>query len=402
MTHQPHYTLPYKTLIDLLLADEQDRLRRLMEHLLNTLMLEERQAYLQAEPYQRIPNRHDYANGFKPKTLKTQLGPLELKVPQVRKGPFYPSVLTKGMRSERALWITLAEMYVYGMSSRKVAAMVEKTMGLEVSATTVSRAAQTLDEVLQAWRERSLGDQACPYLYLDAHYEHVRLDGQVRDMAVLVAVGVCADGHRRVLGTEVALGEQEVHWRQFLQRLVKRGLRGVQLIISDDHAGLRAARQAVFGGTPWQRCQFHLQQNAQAYVPRKDMQAEVAERIREIFNAPSRAMAEQQLKALVNKMAARAPRLATWLEKNLPEGFTVFAFPKHHWRKLRTSNVVERLNREIRRRGRVVSIFPNEGACLRLISAVLMEQDEAWATGRLYLRFEGTARGATALSGSKP
>jgi len=395
MAHQRNYTLPAK-LLESLWVQEPDILRQLLEHLLNTLMLAEREEYLQAAPYQRTPKRRDYANGFKPKTLKTRLGPLALRVPQVRKGPFYPSVLTKGLRSERALWLAMAEMYVSGVSTRKVAALVEDVMGLEVSSTTVSRAAQDLDETLQAWRERPLGEQAYPYLYLDAHYEHVRVSGQVRDAAVLVAVGVSADGRRRVLGVEVALSEQEVHWRQFLQHLVARGLRGVQLVISDDHAGLRAARQAVFGGIPWQRCQFHLQQNAQAYVPRKAMQAEVAGRIREIFHAPNRAQAEQQLKALVAEMEAQAPRLAAWLEKNLPEGFTVFAFPKHHQRKLRTTNVVERLNRELRRRARVVSIFPNEAACLRLMSAVPMEQDEAWATtGRLYLRFEGGAEKTT-------
>ena len=389
MAHHTHYTLP-KTLLEVLLTEDQDVLRLLMERLLNLLMLAERQAYLQAEPYQRTPERRDQANGFKPKTLKTRLGPLALRVPQVRKGPFYPSVLTKGLRSERAVWIALAEMYVHGVSTRKVATLVEDVLGLEVSSSTVSRAAQELDETLQAWRERPLGEQACRYLYLDAHYESVRVDGQIRDVAVLVAVGVCADGHRRVLGVDVALSEQEVHWRQFLQHLLQRGLRGVELIISDDHAGLRAARQAVFGGLPWQRCQFHLQQNAQAYVPRKEMQGEAAARIREIFNAPNRAQAEQQLKALVAEMAKRAPRLAQWLEENLPEGFTVFAFPEPHRRKLRTNNITERLTREMRRRARVVSIFPNEAACLRLMSAVLMEQDEAWATGRLYLRFEKT------------
>jgi transposase-like protein len=390
MAHQPYFTLPDALLAEIL-DGAQDGLRAMLEALLNALMLAERQEYLQAAPYQRTPQRRDQANGFKPKTLKTRLGPLQLRVPQVRKGPFYPSVLTKGMRSERALWTVLAEMYVHGVSTRKVATLVEEALGLEVSSATVSRAAQALDETLQAWRERPLGEQACPYLYLDAHYEPVRVKGQIREVALLVAVGVCADGHRRVLGVTTALGEQEVHWRQFLQSLVARGLRGVQLIISDDHAGLRAARRAVFGGIPWQRCQFHLQRNAQAYVPRKEMQKEVARRIREIFHAPNRAQAEQMLKELVMEMQERAPRLAAWLEANLPEGFTVFAFPESHRRKLRTSNLIERLNREVNRRARVVSIFPNEAAYLRLASAVLMEQDEAWATGRLYLRFERQA-----------
>ncbi len=293
------------------------------------------------------------------------------------------------------MMLALAEMYVLGVATRKVAALVEKILGVKISSTAVSQAAQALDETLQAWRERSLSAQATPYLYLDAHYEHVRVSGQVRDMAVLKAVGVRKDGKRTVLGVSVALDEQEVHWRTFLQSLVQRRLRGVELIISDDHAGLRAARQAVFGGIPWQRCQFHLQQNAQAYVPRKAMQAEVTERIREIFNAPNRGSAEQLLKAFVEDYAEKAPQLAKWAEANLPEGFTVFAFPKNHQRRLRTSNVVERLHRETRRRTRVVGIFPNEASCLRLVSAVLMEQSEAWETGRAYLRFEGkTARPA--------
>jgi len=387
MTHPSHFTLP-EGFLEALIQEGLDALPYLFQRLLNAVMLAERQAYLQAAPYQRTPKRQDYANGFKPKTLKTRLGPITVQVPQVRKGKFYPSVLTKGLRSERALWLVLAEMYVFGLSTRKVSALVEKTLGVQISSTSVSKAARELDEVLQAWRERPLGESAYPYLYLDAHYEYVRIAGRVRDVAVLKAVGVREDGKRTILGISVALSEQEVHWRTFLQSLMQRGLRGVRLIISDDHAGLRAARQAVFGGTPWQRCQFHLQQNAQAYVPRKDIQAEVARRIREIFNAPHRAAAEQGLKQMVADYQDKAPRLATWLETNLAEGFTVFDFPENHRRRLRTSNVVERLHREIRRRSQVVSIFPNEAACLRLMSAVLMEQSEAWETGRMYLHFE--------------
>jgi transposase-like protein len=186
----------------------------------------------------------------------------------------------------------------------------------------------------------------------------------------------------------VSLSEHEIHWRTFLQSLVARGLGGIQLITSDDHSGLKAARIAVFGGVPWQRCQFHLQQNASAYVPRKEMRAEVAADIRTIFNAPDRPMADAYLKNAVEKYAKSASRLADWMEKNIPEGLTVFAFPTQHQRKLRTSNPIERLNREIRRRTVVVGIFPNEAACLHLISAVLMEYDEEWQTGRTYLTFE--------------
>jgi transposase-like protein len=285
------------------------------------------------------------------------------------------------------LTLTLAEMYVQGVSTRKVAAITEQLCGTEVSSSPVSRAAALLDETLAAWRKRPLGEIL--YLYLDAQYQRVRQDGQIRDAAILIASGVDRAGMRTLLGVSVSLGEQEVHWRTFLQSLVGRGLSGVQLIVSDDHPGLKAARVAVFGGVPWQRCQFHLQQNAQAHVPHKDQQAEVAADIRMVLNAPNRPTAEVYLAKIVQKYQKNASHLADWLEKNVPESLTVFAFPASHQRKLRTTNCLERLNREIRRRTHVVSIFPNEAACLRLISAVLMEIDEEWQTGRVYLTVEG-------------
>jgi len=311
------------------------------------------------------------------------LGEITFDIPQVREGGFYPEALEKGLRSERALRLALAEMYVQGVSTRKVAAITEQLCGTEISSTQVSRAAALLDETLAAWRKRPLGEIV--YLFLDARYEKVRQDGQIRDAAILIASGVDPAGKRRILGVSVSLSEQEVHWRTFLQSLVARGLGGVQLIVSDDHAGLKAARQAVFGGIAWQRCQFHLQQNAQAYVPRKELQAEVANDIRIIFNAPDRATAEQYLAKTVQKYAKIASRLADWMEKNIPEGLTVFSFPADHRRRLRTTNGLERVNKEVHRRTQVVSIFPNEAACLRLISAVLMEIDEEWQTGKVYL-----------------
>jgi transposase-like protein len=240
-----------------------------------------------------------------------------------------------------------------------------------------------LDETLEGWRERPLGEII--YLYLDARYEKVRIDGQIRDVAVLLASGVDRLGKRQVLGVSVSLSEHELHWRTFLQSLVSRGLRGIQLIISDDHAGLRAARLAVFGGIPWQRCQFHLQQNAVAYVPRQAMRKEVAADIRTIFNAPDRATAEVYLKNVVQKYQQSASRLAKWLEHNIHEGLNVFEFPSEHRRRIRTTNGLERVSREIARRTRVVTIFPSETSCLRLISAILMEIDEDWQTGRTYL-----------------
>jgi len=321
--------------------------------------------------------------------MRTRVGEITFAIPQVREGGFYPQALEKGLRSERALTLALAEMYVQGVSTRKVKAITEQLCGTSVSSAMVSQAASRMDAELEKWRNRPLGEYR--YLFLDAYYEQVREDGQVRHLAVLVAVGITPAGKREILGVSVSLSEHEVHWRTFLESLKTRGLGGVQLITSDDHAGLRAARLAVFGGIPWQRCQFHLQQNAQAYVPRKEMQTEVAEDIRTIFNAPDRTTAEAYLARTVLKYQKSASRLSDWMATNLPEGLMVFSFPGGFRRSLRTTNGVERLHREVRRRARVVSIFPNQAACLRLVSAILNEISEEWLTGRTYLSLDVSA-----------
>jgi transposase-like protein len=385
MIYENDCTLP-KEYLEQLTEQGLDSLSDLIRVMVNEAMRIERENYLGAKPYERSEDRQGHANGYKPKTVKTRVGEVTFQVPQVREGGFYPHSLEKGMRSERALLLTLAEMYVQGVSTRKVAAITERLCGTQISASQVSRAAQTLDEELEAWRSRSLGEII--YLYLDARYEKVRQSGSVRDAAILMACGVKRDGKRSILGISVSLSEAEAHWRAFLEGLVKRGLQGVRLIISDDHTGMEAARKAVFTGVPWQRCQFHLQQNAQAYVPKVGMRREVSEDIRTIFNAPDRETAESYLKKVVEKYAILAPKLADWMEVNLPEGFTVFAFPKTHQRKLRTSNQLERLSQEIKRRTRIVRVFPNEQSCLRLISALLMEVGEEWEYGRLYLDLE--------------
>ena len=249
------------------------------------------------------------------------------------------------------------------------------------------QAARELDEKLTQWRNSRLGEIV--HLYQDACNEKVRQDGQIQDTAVLIAVGVDLSGHRKVLGVSVSLGEQEVHWCSFLESLRKQSLRGVKLVISDDHSGLKAARQAALGGVPWQRCQFHLQQNAQAYMPCKDMQSEVASDIRDIFNAPDRSRAEDYLKKAVEKYQKTALMLALWMESNIPEVLTAFSFPAAHRRLIRTTNRLERLNRDkIKRRTRVVSIFPNDAACLRLVSAILMETSDEWEGGKTYLNLE--------------
>lgn len=385
MTYQDDCTLP-NDLLEQLTEQGLESLPEMIRILVNEAMRIERQSYLGASPYERTPKRRGRANGYKPKKVKTRVGEIAFAVPQVREGGFYPGALEKGLRSERALTLTLAEMYVQGVSTRKVAAITERLCGTSVSSTQVSRAAALLDEVLEAWRRGPLGEVV--YLYLDARYEKVRMDGRIHDAAVLIASGVGNTGKRQILGLSVSLSEAEVHWRTFLKDLVARGMQGVRLVISDDHAGLENARRAVLGGIPWQRCQFHLQQNAGKYVPRKSMRKEVAEDIRMIFNAPDQAIAEVYLARTVVKYARTASKLSSWMEENLPEGLTVFSFPKKHWRRIRTTNGLERISQEIKRRTRVVRIFPNEAACLRLVSAILMEISEEWETGRAYLAFE--------------
>jgi transposase-like protein len=370
-----------------IISDGLDSLPEMIRIIVNTAMQVERQRHRGVGPYERSAERKGHANGYKAKQVTTRVGKISFDVPQVRAGDFYPEALEKGLRSERALTLTLAEMYVAGVSTRKVAAITEQLCGCAVSSTQVSHAVKQLDPVLEQWRQRPLGTTV--YLWLDARYEKVRIDGQVRDAAVLIATGVNRGGKRQVLGGgplgAVSLSEQEVHWRAFLQSLVARGLSGVQLIISDAHAGLKQARQAVFGGVPWQRCQFHLQQNAQAFVPRHELKADVAADIRAIFNAANRSEADALLARTIQKYDKSASKLATWLETNLQEGLTIFAFPPAHRRLIRTTNGLERLNQEIKRRTRVVGIFPNEAACLRLVSAIVMEVSDEWETAKAYL-----------------
>jgi transposase-like protein len=359
-----------------------------MRLLLNHAMKAERSQALGAAPYERSTTRKGHANGFKPKTLQTRLGELTVDVPQVRgELDFYPSALERGLRTERALTLTIAEMYIQGVSTRRVAAILSQLAGtLEISASQVSRAAAQLDEQLELWRHRPLHEVACPYLILDARYEKVRRDGVVLDCAVLLAYGVDATGQRSILGVSVALSEAETHWRDFLASLQERGLHGIGFIVSDDHAGLQAARRARFPGVPWQRCQFHLQQNALHYVPRIALRKTVAAQLREIFDAPTLELADALLKKMVSTYRKSAPDLAAWLEQNAPESFTVFALPKEHRIRLRTSNLAERVNQEIKRRTRVARIFPNSKSLLRLVTAILADISDHWESSpQIYL-----------------
>jgi putative transposase len=385
MTHHDQ-TTALDEITELLAEHGFDGIAQAVTVLLNEVMKLERSHALRAMPYQRAEGRVGYANGFKPKTLHTRIGPLAVQVPQTRGVEFYPSALEKGVRSERALKLAVAEMYVQGVSTRKVAAITEQLCGLEVTSSQVSRAAAVLDEELRKWRDRPLGET--PYLILDARYEKVRHGGQVVSCAVLVAIGIDPEGKRSVLGVSVSLSEAEVHWRDFLASVQARGLHGVKLVVSDAHAGIKPALEARLTGVPWQRCQFHLMKNALTFLPKPSLRPQVVASLRAVFDAPDRPEAERQLDLVVKKYRTSAPKLAEWLEANVPEGLTVFALPAGHRRRLRTSNMLERLNEEIKRRTRVAGLFPNDASALRLVSAVLMEISEDWETGRKYLTME--------------
>ncbi len=385
MTRQDDGTI-LNQLVELVATHGTEAMSAAFATLLDIGMKLEREQVLGARAYERTETRRGHANGFKPKTLNTRAGSITVQVPQTRGVEFYPSALEKGVRSERALKLAMAEMYVQGVSTRRVTDVLEQLCGLEVSSSQVSRAMAELDAELEAWRTRSLGEVV--YLILDARYEKVRSGGSVVSCAVLTAIGILPDGRRSILGVSVLLSEAEVHWRNFLQSLRDRGLHGVRLIVSDNHAGLGAAREALFPAVPWQRCQFHLMRDAMAYVPRAAMRSEVAQDLRVIFNAADREEALRRLDLLVRKYQESAPDLARWAEASVPQGLTVFALPPAHRRRLRTTNALEGINKEVRRRTRVATLFPNPPSALRLVSAVLAEIDDEWETRRVYLNME--------------
>jgi len=372
--------------LELLAREGFEGMAEAMGLMLNEAMRLERSQHLSAGLWERSEARRGHANGYKPKQVQTRIGRLSLQVPQTRDTDFYPTSLERGLRSERALKLALAEMYVQGVSTRKVAKVTEELCGFEISSAQVSGATAALDEQLSAWRERPLG--GFPYVILDARYEKVRHGGRVIDCAVLIALGVDTAGKRQLLGCSVSLSEREVHWREFLTGLKDRGLHGMRLFVSDAHEGLKAARRAVFPSVPWQRCQFHLQQNAQGYVPRQSMKKAVAADIRAIFNAPDEAEAKRLLEHFIQRHQETAPKLSAWAETALPQGFTVFDLPECHRKRLRTSNVLERVHKEIKRRTRVATLFPNDASCLRLVTAVIMEISDEWETGRGYLTMD--------------
>ena len=379
-----------EALMEQLMASGAEDMGVVFASLFDLAMRIERERFLGAGHYERTPQRRGYANGTKPKRLDTPAGSLTVNVPKTagHDQPFYPQSLERGRRSTRAVMLAVAEMYVKGVSTRDAEAVMRE-FGIEsLSSSQVSRAAKLLDEELEAWRTRPLGE--IRYLIVDARYEKVREGGVVREAAVLSAMGIGPDQRRRVLGVSCALSEAEVHWRAFLESLLERGMRGVRFVVSDDHAGLRAARKAVLGGATWQRCQFHLAQNAIHHAPSLAIRKRIGAELRQVWNAPNLATATENLRQMVESYQEKAPKLAAWLEDSVPEGLAVFSLPDHHRRRLRTSNPIERaIQQEIKRRTQKVRVFPNEKSLERLVSAVLVEIDDNWATAdKAYIKWQ--------------
>ena len=367
-------------MMQMLMEEGTNAIPAVVARMYNLAMQFEREMHLNASKYERTEGRTGYANGYKPKTITTGSGKIQLQIPQVRGSdrPFYPKSLERGSRSDRALRMAVAEMYVKGVSTRKVQSIFSELCDVNITADQVSRATQELDAELSNWRNRPIGE--VKVLFLDATYHKVRMDGIVVPMATFIVTGVLADGHRSVLAVDSEQSESEVHWRKVLAGLKERGMHGVQLIISDNHDGLKAARQATLPGIPWQRCQMHLQQNAQAYVTKASLKGEVASDIRSVFNARSLEDARRLLAEIVEKYSKMQSKLSAWMEDNIPEGLTVFSFPEQVRQFLRTNNSAENLNRQIKQRTQLIPAFPNVDSLLRLVSAICVEISDDWET----------------------
>jgi putative transposase len=378
-----HYQLTLDRAVLQRLFGENEQLAHLLEEVVNQVLEAQVSEHLQAEPYERTEERRGYRNGYKPRQLTTRVGTLHLRVPQVRDGSFSPELFARYQRSEQALVCTLMEMVVNGVSTRKVAQITEELCGKAFSKSTVSDLCQGLDPLVSAWNERSLAEQRYPFVLVDALVLKIREGGRVRARSALLAIGVNAAGYREILGLQLGDSESERSWMEYFVWLKGRGLAGVDLVVSDAHGGLVNAVRLHFQGATWQRCQTHLSANISDATP-KALQETLHRRVRAIFEAPDVETARVLLARVSADFAQHAPAAVATLERGFDDATAVLALPEPYRRRLRTTNAVERLNEEVRRREWVIRIFPNRESVIRLLGALLMEQDEAWTTGKRY------------------
>ncbi len=361
----------------------RDGLKGLLELLLDQVMGEEVTAHVGAEPYERkASGRRGYRNGNKPRTLKTRVGELNLSVPQTRNcEPYHPSMFARWQRSERALLVACAEMYFQGVSTRRVQAVLEEMCGTDISSMTVSRVASELDEKLSAFRNQRLSGHEYAYLMIDARYEKVRVDGHVVSQAVLVVTGFNASGRREILDWRVGDSESEETWGELFRDLKDRGLQGIQLIVSDAHQGIIAAMKRHFQGVAWQRCRVHFKREMSKKVSWKVVKALMAD-LKAVFAPGERIECLLRGEEMAVKWDTSYPKVSRMLREGLEDCLTVLNFPEHHRRRLNSTNMLERLMKEIKRRSRVIGVFPNRASCDRLVGAILIETDEKWQVER--------------------
>ena len=369
-----------------LLTQDQDGLREIVRSVMQAMLEAEMDEAIGAAKGERTPARLGYRSGHYSRTLITRVGKLELRVPQDRDGRFSTELFERYQRSEQALVSTLAEMYVQGVSTRKVKAITEELCGHSFSASAISAINKRLDASLAAFARRRL-DEPFPYLILDARYEKVRENGVVVSQAVLIAIGIDWDGRRQILAVEMANRESRTSWKDFLLALRERGLHGVELVVADDHAGLRGAIREVLTEATFQRCYVHFLRNALDHLPRK-ADDDCLQELRWLYDRRSAEEARRDLAAWIAKWSGRYPKLVDWVEETIEETFTFYRLPRRHHKHLKSTNMLERLNEEIRRRTYVVRIFPNAESCCRLVRALAVETHENWLEGSRYLNMD--------------
>lgn len=365
---------------------DKDSFRKLLREVLQEVLEQEMTEAVGAEKGERSPGRLGYRSGYYGRALVTRVGKLELRIPQDRQGHFSTQIFERYQRSEKALVSALAEMYIQGVSTRKVKAITEELCGHAFSASAISAVNKTLDESLERFAKRPL-EENYPYLVLDARYEKVREDGVIRSQAVQIAIGINDEGRRQILAVELANRESQTSWRDVLLELKSRGLRGVEFVVSDDHPGLKRAIAEVIPEAVWQRCYVHFLRNALDHLPRKAVD-DCRQELRWLYDRRDLSEAQKDLTQWLERWGTRYPKLCEWVEENIGETFSFYRLPLQHHKHLKSTNMLERFNEEIKRRTRVARIFPNEASCLRLIRALAVETHEGWLEGSRYLNMD--------------
>jgi putative transposase len=364
----------------------KDSFRELLREVLQEVLEQEMTEAIGAEKGERSPGRLGYRSGYYGRALVTRVGKLELRIPQDRQGHFSTQIFERYQRSEKALVSALAEMYIQGVSTRKVKAITEELCGYAFSASAISAMNKTLDESLERFAKRPL-EENYPYLVLDARYEKVREDGVIRSQAVQIAIGINDEGRRQVLAVELANRESQTSWRDVLLGLKSRGLKGVEFVVSDDHPGLKRAIAEVIPEAVWQRCYVHFLRNALDHLPRKAVD-DCRQELRWLYDRRDLSEAQKDLTQWLERWGTRYPKLCEWVEENIGETFSFYRLPLQHHKHLKSTNMLERFNEEIKRRTRVARIFPNEASCLRLIRALAVETHEGWLEASRYLNMD--------------